>query len=98
MIPLPPLSVKFPDEERAQLKSIAATIGWPESRIVRDSVTHLLHLLRHPDATGEPKFLALARLALVGQEEKPALSKHPAKEARPKTTKPLSGSRMPLRK
>jgi predicted DNA-binding protein len=47
MIPIPPISVKFTDEERAKLKALAATLGWTESQIVRDSVAHTLHLVHH---------------------------------------------------
>jgi hypothetical protein len=71
MIPLPPLSVKFPDDERAQLKNLAATIGWPESRIVRDSVAHMLHVLERPGSVEEPKFVSLARLALQHEKKTP---------------------------
>ena len=76
MIPLPPLSVKFSDEERAKLKALAVTLGWPESQIVRDSVTHILHLIHHPDSPEEPKLISLARLALCHEENPDLLQQH----------------------
>ena len=76
MIPLPPLSVKFSDEERAKLKALASTLGWPESQVVRDSVTHVLHLIHHPDSKDEPKLISLARLALCHEENPELLQKH----------------------
>jgi hypothetical protein len=44
MIPIQPLSVKFPEEERAQLKALAAALGWSESQVVRDSVAAIIYL------------------------------------------------------
>jgi hypothetical protein len=79
MIPLPPLSVKFSDEERARLKALAATLGWPEGQIVRDSVAHILHLVHHPNSKDEPKLISLARLALC-HEENPALLRQHIKQ------------------
>ncbi len=76
MIPLPPLSVKFPDEERARLKALAATLGWPESQIVRDAVAYAWHLIHQPKSTEEPKFIILARLALCHRENPALLQQH----------------------
>jgi hypothetical protein len=76
MIPLPPLSVKFSDEERARLKTLAATLGWPESQVVRDSVAYILHRVHHPDSNDEPKVIALARLALCHEENPALLQQH----------------------
>ena len=76
MIPLPPLSVKFSDEERAKLKALAVTLGWPESQIVRDSVTHILHLIHNPDSPEEPKLISMARLAVCNEENPTLLQRH----------------------
>ncbi len=76
MIPLPPLSVKFSDEERTRLKALAAALGWHESQIVRDSVTHILHLVHQPATKDEPKLVALARLALCNEENPALLQQH----------------------
>ena len=76
MIPLPPLSVKFSDEERAKLKALAVTLGWTESQVVRDSVAHILNLIHKPDTLDEPKQIALARLALCNEENPTLLQEH----------------------
>jgi hypothetical protein len=76
MIPIPPLSVKFGDDERARLKALANTLGWSESQVVRDSVTHVLHLIQHPDTKDQPKLITLARLARCNEENPTLLQKH----------------------
>ena len=76
MIPIPPLSVKFSDDERARLKALATSLGWTESQVVRDSVTHVLHLIDHPDSKDEPKLIILARLAVCHAENPTLLQKH----------------------
>ena len=76
MIPLPPLSVKFSDEERTRLKALASALGWHESQIVRDSVAHILHLVHLPASKDEPKLVALARLALCNEENPDLLQQH----------------------
>jgi predicted transcriptional regulator len=86
MIPISPISVKFTDEERAKLKALAATLGWTESQIVRDSVAHTLHLVHHPGSKDEPKLIALARLA-ISHEENPELIHQHIKKMHPAETK-----------
>ncbi len=76
MIPISPISVKFTEEERVRLKSLATTLGWTESQIVRDSVAHILRLIHHPDSNDEPKLIALARLALCHKENPDLLHQH----------------------
>jgi len=76
MIPLQPVSIKFTEEERARLKALAASLGWTESQIVRDSVAHILHLIHHPDSIDQPRLIALARLALCHEENPDFLQKH----------------------
>ena len=76
MIPISPISVKFTEEERARLKALATSLGWTESQIVRDSVTHILHLIHYPDSPQEPKLIALARLALCHEENPDFLQDH----------------------
>ena len=76
MIPISPISVKFTDEERARIKSLAGTLGWTESQIIRDSVSHILLLIEKPDSAAEPKLITLARLARCEEESPGLLSAH----------------------
>jgi hypothetical protein len=77
MIPVPPLSVKFPDDERARLKALADKIGWSEGQVVRDSVAHVLNLIyrAEPDAPA-PKLITLSQLALFHEENPDLLQRH----------------------
>jgi hypothetical protein len=76
MIPLPPLSVKFSDDERARLKALAASLGWPESQVVRDSVAHIHRLIEQPDSQEQPKVIVLARLNRCHEENPALLQQH----------------------
>jgi hypothetical protein len=74
MIPIQPLSVKFPEEERAQLKALAAALGWSESQVVRDSVAAVIYLAKHPE--GQTKIVGMARQALRHEGDNSLLKEH----------------------
>jgi hypothetical protein len=77
MIPVPPLSVKFPDDERARLKALADKIGWSEGQVVRDSVTHVLNLIYSAESGAPaPKLITLSQLALCHEENPDLLQRH----------------------
>ncbi len=65
MIPVKPVSVKFPEDERARLKALADTLGWTESRVVRDSIAVTIYLIQNPEGENMPKTIGMARTALL---------------------------------
>jgi hypothetical protein len=71
MIPIQPVSVKFTDEERSKLKTLAKSLGWSESQVVRDSVAGILYLIEHPNCHTELKIIGMARQALQLKENAP---------------------------
>ena len=79
MIPISPISVKFTDEERARIKALAGTLGWTESQIIRDSVSHVLQRINDPSYTSEPKIITLGRLARCEEQRPGFLSAQAAK-------------------
>ena len=79
MIPISPISVKFTEEERARIKALAGTLGWTESQIIRDSVSHILQLIHKPSSTVEPKLITLGRLACCEEQRPGFLSAQAAK-------------------
>lgn len=72
MTPLQPVSVKFTDDERARLKTLATALGWTESQVVRDSVAAIVYLVHHPDSEIVPKIIGMARQAME-HEKNPLL-------------------------
>jgi hypothetical protein len=76
MIPLQPVSVKFTDEERAKLRALAASLGWSESQVVRDSVAAVDFLVQNPDSEIIPKIVGMARQALRHEENDSLLTEH----------------------
>jgi hypothetical protein len=81
MIPLQPVSVKFTDEERARLRALASALGWTESKVLRDSVAAVIHLVGHPEDETPPKIIGLARHAIQLEKDSPLASL--AKDQRP---------------
>ena len=68
MIPVQPVSIKFPEEERAKLKALAAALDWTESKVVRDSVAVAFYLIHNPQGENLPKIIGMARHALLHEQ------------------------------
>jgi hypothetical protein len=76
MIPLQPVSIKFTDDERANLKALATSLGWSESQVVRDSVAAVHFLVHNPGSDIEPKIIGMARQARRHEENPLLLQAH----------------------
>lgn len=76
MIPVPPISVKFNEDERAEIKALASSLGWTESKFIRDSVRYIIYLIHHPGSTEEPEIVSLARLVICHKTDPASLQEH----------------------
>jgi hypothetical protein len=86
MLTVPPTSIKFTEEEDAQLRSLAALIGWSKCKVIRASLDFVDHLVKNPASSQEPEIVTLAKLALFNKAHPGFLQRHMKKACSQKAT------------